>query len=562
LWNSKDLTKVATLTGHRGSVTCLDFSTDGKWLVSGSRDKSVIIWDVGKKELFKLLKEDAWQGIYDANFNSDASKLGVTTWTFHKGKVFGIVHLFETQNWELVTKLEPPSPHPVSAIDFSDNGEGVVYGTWGLSIHYYDFIQRNVKWALNMMENYEYSSVTSIEVSPDNSLVLLGTKDTKVRLIDIKSGDIKFESSPYEWHGHEVNDVTFSPSGVYFASSSIDQSINIGQTSSGLKASTLLGHRASVNEIVYHPGGLKLYSVASDGYLNTWDLKSKQLNVFRGCPEPGYGSGMSSAKVDPTGKRLAMACGAQVMIWDLPQGKSFKLDAPTYYGLEFIGDSQLVVGERDGKVSVWDIPSQRMLQRFAVHDDYIQKAISLENSRVLTSSGKLLKLWDLKNGSQIKSFEAASHIASFEASRANNAVILCLSGGSNVVLDLKSFEIKYEWKSTSTGSRIELSPDENRFAIGQSNGTIVAYETKSNSQLAQFSDSEGSIASMSFDKSGNYIVTSTSGNTHTLKFWSVLANTMTLSMHEYPDIYAISRLGNERGFMLADKHGMVYVIRY
>jgi len=37
--------QVRTLTGHSQRVYSVDFSPDGKWIVSGSEDKLVKIWD-------------------------------------------------------------------------------------------------------------------------------------------------------------------------------------------------------------------------------------------------------------------------------------------------------------------------------------------------------------------------------------------------------------------------------------------------------------------------------------------------------------------------------------
>ena len=38
--------QVRTLAGHWGSVASVTFSPDGKWILSGSSDELVKIWDV------------------------------------------------------------------------------------------------------------------------------------------------------------------------------------------------------------------------------------------------------------------------------------------------------------------------------------------------------------------------------------------------------------------------------------------------------------------------------------------------------------------------------------
>ena len=38
------MSQVCTLRGHSGEVTCVEFSADEKWVVSGSEDTLVKIW--------------------------------------------------------------------------------------------------------------------------------------------------------------------------------------------------------------------------------------------------------------------------------------------------------------------------------------------------------------------------------------------------------------------------------------------------------------------------------------------------------------------------------------
>src|SRR5690606_11956753 len=47
---------IATLTGHRDYVLSVAFSPDGKWLISGSKDRSVQFWDPRSNVLHLMLQ--------------------------------------------------------------------------------------------------------------------------------------------------------------------------------------------------------------------------------------------------------------------------------------------------------------------------------------------------------------------------------------------------------------------------------------------------------------------------------------------------------------------------
>lgn len=54
-WNFETRERIAALNGHMTRVTSLSFTTDGKFMVSGSRDKVLILWDLEKSQQVRVV---------------------------------------------------------------------------------------------------------------------------------------------------------------------------------------------------------------------------------------------------------------------------------------------------------------------------------------------------------------------------------------------------------------------------------------------------------------------------------------------------------------------------
>jgi WD40 repeat protein len=75
VWNVQTGQTLLTLTGHNNWIWSIDFSSDGRRLVTASRDNSVKVWDSNSgTELFTWRDPEAI-GDFDAHFSPDGSQI-------------------------------------------------------------------------------------------------------------------------------------------------------------------------------------------------------------------------------------------------------------------------------------------------------------------------------------------------------------------------------------------------------------------------------------------------------------------------------------------------------
>src|SRR5579863_4579034 len=56
LWDAATGERIRTFEGHDGGVTAVAFSPDGKSALSGSQDKTVILWEIETGKLLRRMK--------------------------------------------------------------------------------------------------------------------------------------------------------------------------------------------------------------------------------------------------------------------------------------------------------------------------------------------------------------------------------------------------------------------------------------------------------------------------------------------------------------------------
>ncbi len=256
LWDL-DEDVVTTLGSHKERVNSITFSPDGKYLVSGSDDFTMKLWDVSGKRHLSTLSHvtDRYRAqIKTVAFSPDGQKivsagLHVKIWDIHTlREITTIRH----QEW-------------IFAVAFSYDGKYLAYGDTSGQISV-----RNIQTQQDVTQfRGDADSITALKFSPDDQFLASGGFNGSVKLWKLPNWSL-IGTLPT---AGTVTALSFSPDSSILASTDYEV-VNLWTTRTGEQLTTLLGHKGWVFSADFSPDGTHLTSGGSDGTLRLWDITS------------------------------------------------------------------------------------------------------------------------------------------------------------------------------------------------------------------------------------------------------------------------------------------------
>jgi WD40 repeat protein len=250
------------------------------------------------------------------------------------------------------------------------------------------------------------SSCCQVVISPDGKQAATGTYDEKAaRLWNLKTGELAKDLSG---HSDYVIAVSFSPDGKRLASGSYDSTIILWETASGKLIRKFEPGVGKVYAVAFSPDGNVLASSHTDGDIKLWDVASGQL--LQSLKADSYA--VYSLAFTPDGALLAAQSVFTIYLWEVSTGKVARSLKGLSTSISFSAMAmspdgrQIVSGDNDGSVRVWDVAEGKQLQELEAHIEPVRTvAFSPDGTLIASGSsdnGEALVAWEHHGSGPLK----------------------------------------------------------------------------------------------------------------------------------------------------------------
>jgi WD40 repeat protein/uncharacterized caspase-like protein len=402
-------------TGHADDVNSVAISPNGKIVASGSRDRTIRLWEIATgTELRAIIETD---GMTD--------EIGAVAFS-PDGKTLAVCQSNTVKIWDIQTgtRLRVLDKHhdTVGSLAYSADGKMLVSGSMD-EIKVWDVSTGTV--LQTFLRNTSSFLDTAIALSSDGTILAGVTDDPRVKVRTCEdcrtvNGSIIIlwdtlkgtELERLKGRPTDIKCLAFSADGKILAGGSGDGTIILWNVSTGTPTLTLTGHTAVVNSVVFTREGQTLASGSNDSTIRIWDGETGTLRHRL----TGHAAGVTSVAFSSDGTTLASgSIDRTIRLWAATTGA--QLSTLKGYGSNFLTVAVdprgrfLASASSDGLIRLWDLYSDAPPRALASESIKPASASSIRKNQAIAfspdgttlASGGLyegVRLWNLSTGKQ------------------------------------------------------------------------------------------------------------------------------------------------------------------
>ena len=482
-------------TGHTAEVFSISFSPDGKSILTGSGDKTAILWDLEGNVLQNFTGHTA--KVSSVSFSLDGKS--ILTGSFDK-----TAKLWDLEGNVLQT-FKGPS-FEISAVSFSSDGKNILTGSSDDTAKLWD-LQGNV---LQTFTGHT-ADIHTLSFSPDRKNILTGSVDKTAKLWDLQGNVLQ----TFVGHTSYVSAVSFSPDGKDILTGSFDNTVKLWGRQSNL-LQTFAVHTSDILSASFSPDGKNILTGSGDNTAKLWDLEGNILQIFTSDT-----SNILAVSFSSDGKNILTGSGDKTAkLWDLEGNvlQIFTGHTANVNAVSFSPDGKsILTGSGDKTAKLWDLQGN-VLQTFTRHTAKVSSvSFSPDGKSILTGSfDKTAKLWDLQ-GNVLQTLTGhTSLVYAVSFSPDGESILTGSSDDTARLWDLQGNVLQTFTGHTSNVETVSFSPDGENILTGSSDDTARLWDLQGNN-LQVYGEHASNVETVSFSPDGKNVLTGSSDKT--VKLW-------------------------------------------
>jgi WD40 repeat protein len=599
-----------TLEGHRGFVSAVTFSPDGKEIYSAGGD-GIMRWACDGwllgVPLIGPLDDDVTTllATADGRWLIAGLRGGLlrawpllggrpVTLSGHRGAVLDVVELPDgrilsggtddsLRIWDLASGAEArnlPAPADLAGVAIGAAGRRLV------SVH----DKQAVLWDVSTLQSERSAApdrathdgwpLERVAISPDGCRVLVSANE-RIFLWDVAAGD---ELVRLGAHRSRVQSLAITPDGLSGLSASSDETVKVWDFDRQACRQTLRGHRTMVSSVAASAVGGWIASGGSDQTVRLWRLPAESLEG-RGHQGP-----VTDVCVAAGNARVVTASeDHSLMLWNpdgWTAGKMLTGHSHWVSAVAVTADGTCAVSASwDGTLRTWSLPEGELLSTVPGPDQHLDDlVIDAAGQRAVTrSSDGRLRVWDLVSGGPPVDLQAdvgdirailldAAGTTFIAAGERLTVWALELDGGRQL-LSVPTAEAEEadpenspEWAAAARGRVNALTwfPDGRQVLTGASDGWLRCWDVATGRLLGEAREGSGGVAAVTVLAGGRVVACGglpKISSDDTLRLWDWEAGTV-LARWTGDCPFRCCAAGSDETLFVGDDWGRLHALRY
>jgi WD40 repeat protein len=515
LWDAASGAEVLIFTGHAGSVESVAFSPDGKYVLTGSSDKTAKLWDTATGALVRTFSDptsvvrtsvEMKRSSHSVAFSPDG-KYVLT------GSDDGTPKLWDAATGAVV-RIFSGHTNIVRSVAFSPDGKYVLTG--GLD---------NTARLWNAATGEEVRTfrltgwVLSVAFSPDGKYVLTGGTNDDPTLWSTATGEIV---RTFIGDAQAAVSVAFSPDGKYVLTASLGQpTAKLWDVANGAAVRTFSGHTDSVHTVAFSPNGKYVLTGSLDGTAKLWDATPNAYPRTFGA----HTDSVWNVAFSPDGKYVLTASSDRTAkLWDAATGAevhTLRGHTDIVESVAFSPDGKYVLtGSDDGTAKLWNAATGEEVRTFSGHTQAVYSvAFSPDGKYVLTGSqDRTAKLWDASTGAEVRTLRGHTQVVIGVAFSPDGKYALT----GSIDWDAKLWDVAtgaevLTFKGDSSVEGVAFSPDGKYVLTGNYERTATLWDAATGAAVRTFNGHTSYVGGVAFSTDGKYVLTASYDST--AKLW-------------------------------------------